>query len=976
MEHKLRCWCGSEEFTPFSADYAVCRECGTLVYTGEIEPSIANGTGDPAAFYGKEYWLDNQREQGRPDIAGRARSDLFERCLHWLGAVLKYELPPGRSLELGSSHGGFVALLRQAGFDSHGLELSPWVVDFARQTFGVPMLLGPVEDQPIPPGSLDFIVLMDVLEHLPNPVGTMRHCLSLLKPDGALFIQTPCFRPGQSLADLEKAGDPFLSLLLPQEHLFLFSETSAARLFKELGAPSVRFEPAFFSQYDMFLVVSRVPLEAHPWPDIERWLESAPERRILLSLLDLFKKDRQLEKSYAQADLDRIGRQEIIEKINAQLQISDDDRAARLALIEKLNEQMMAIEAANQKNVSALQNQIAQQQAALAQRDREVKALRDMIQSFRRLRSYRVLRRLGRMTAIEKKYAALEGPGKAAASPEPAAAKKLKRIAVDLTPVRPGGENGGAKLITLELLRQLSRKVAPDCEFILLTADDSHAELADLDAPNVHRVCVVQKNPPPAAQPAAQAGRSGLVHAVGKSLETLLPRETYVKVYSAYRGRRQPIKSNSLIKQLDVDLVFCPFTAPFYYDPQTPIVIIVYDLQSLYYPQFFSIEETINARRYFEQSCKVASRLVAISEYTRQTILEKAEIELERVTTIPCVLYSDRARIDPARAGQILQKYGLSENGYLFYPANFWLHKNHAMLLTAFGMYLRDHPQSDLKLVLSGAPDRRMDAVQLAVQRMGLDRHVILPGYLKGDELTGILQSSLALIFPSLFEGFGVPVLEAMAFGKPVLCSSVTSLPEIGGDAVLYFDPRRPDEIVKAIDRIVEEPALRHELVQAGLKQAATFARPEDWARQYMQVFVEAAYLAPTSSNWVDGISGDGWISQQVDISFVDEGAPRRLELDLEVAPWMPRDRVSVTIHNPAARTRKTYRLPRGKRTTLTVPLPPQSGKVLLSFNPAVQPSALGIGPDNRFLSCLCHSCRIVGQDNAVTTLYEFNQGQ
>ncbi|MGQ9532551.1 MAG: class I SAM-dependent methyltransferase, partial [Desulfotomaculales bacterium] len=118
----------------------------------------------------------------------RARTDLPERCLYWLRTLLKYKLPPGRVLELGCGHGGFVALLRWAGFEAIGLELSPWVVGFARQTFGIPTLLGPVENQVIEPSSLEAIVLMDVLEHLPNPLSTLRHCLELLKQDGIFVI--------------------------------------------------------------------------------------------------------------------------------------------------------------------------------------------------------------------------------------------------------------------------------------------------------------------------------------------------------------------------------------------------------------------------------------------------------------------------------------------------------------------------------------------------------------------------------------------------------------------------------------------------------------------------------------------------------------------------------------------------------------------------------------------------------------------
>ncbi|MCX5909757.1 MAG: class I SAM-dependent methyltransferase, partial [Deltaproteobacteria bacterium] len=115
---------------------------------------------------------------------------------------LKYKLPPGHTLELGSAHGAFVALLQWAGFQATGLEVDPWIVEFGQKTFQVPMLLGPIEKQTLPPHSLDIIFLFDVLEHLPDPEGTIRHCLPLLKNDGIFILQTQSF-PEIAYADLK-----------------------------------------------------------------------------------------------------------------------------------------------------------------------------------------------------------------------------------------------------------------------------------------------------------------------------------------------------------------------------------------------------------------------------------------------------------------------------------------------------------------------------------------------------------------------------------------------------------------------------------------------------------------------------------------------------------------------------------------------------------------------------------------------------
>jgi 2-polyprenyl-3-methyl-5-hydroxy-6-metoxy-1,4-benzoquinol methylase len=194
MRQPARCWCGNDDLAEFGPEYLRCPECETLIVAHMPNLDIAQVNDDDHDFYGRGYWFAHQEEQlGFSNITTRARADLPERCLHWLRTLLKYKLQPAKILELGSAHGGFVALMRWAGFDACGLELSPSIVEFARRTFDIPILLGQIEDQQIEPASLDAIVLMDVLEHLPNPVRTLRRCLELLKPEGLLIIQTPEF---------------------------------------------------------------------------------------------------------------------------------------------------------------------------------------------------------------------------------------------------------------------------------------------------------------------------------------------------------------------------------------------------------------------------------------------------------------------------------------------------------------------------------------------------------------------------------------------------------------------------------------------------------------------------------------------------------------------------------------------------------------------------------------------------------------
>lgn len=368
MNEITRCWCGSDDLRPFSPLYRQCSVCQTLITSmtpAQAHPHVGD---DDQDFYGRQYWFEHQEaDLGFTSIVARARTDLAERCLHWLRTLLRYKLPPGAVLELGGAHSGFVALLRQVGFDATGLELSPWVVEFARQAFDIPMLLGPVEEQSLEPNSLDVIALMDVLEHLPDPLGTMRHCLSLLKPDGCLLIQTPCYPLDKSYEALVAEANPFLEQFKANEHLFLFSQASIRELFHRLGADHLLFEPAMFGHYDMFLVVSQSPQAAHSTEAIEQALSARPGGRLLQAMLDL-----RQQVTEHQTALNRIP------TLEAQLKHMEGQSAERLAVIQEQGQRLgrlPGLEAQLQHHIS----QLAERLAVIERQGAELERLRQEV---------------------------------------------------------------------------------------------------------------------------------------------------------------------------------------------------------------------------------------------------------------------------------------------------------------------------------------------------------------------------------------------------------------------------------------------------------------------------------------------------------------------------------------------------------------------------------------------------------------------
>ena len=348
MNPTSRCWCGNSNLLPFSPDYLRCGDCETLLLAQMPDPSELLVRNDQKDFYGQSYYESHLPSQyAYPSLTARARADLPERGLFWLRTILRYKLPPATVLEMGSAHGGFVALLRWAGYKATGLELSPWLVEFAKKTFRIPVLLGPVEKQTLDKESLDVIALMDVLEHLADPIETMNHCLSLLKSDGILVIQTPRYPEGKGHEEMLAQGDPFLEQLKATEHLYLFSPKSIVSFFRGLGMEHSRFEPAIFSHYDMFLVLSRSPLQDSPPEAIGNALIRSPSGRMIQALLDLSDEKDSILHNYKDMN-------ELVQRLTRQLQETETDRSARLEVIQRLTQELEASRAEHKESLALI----------------------------------------------------------------------------------------------------------------------------------------------------------------------------------------------------------------------------------------------------------------------------------------------------------------------------------------------------------------------------------------------------------------------------------------------------------------------------------------------------------------------------------------------------------------------------------------------------------------------------------------------
>jgi len=241
----------------------------------------------------------------------------------------------------------------------------------------------------------------------------------------------------------------------------------------------------------------------------------------------------------------------------------------------------------------------------------------------------------------------------------------------------------------------------------------------------------------------------------------------------------------------------------------TPFVFTVFDLIHLRVAEASSVTRRLYYRFHVRPAVRRARVVLTGSEYSRAEIVEWSGVEPERVVVIGC---GAAARFVP---GGDAYEPGFP---YLLYVGNLKPHKNLARLIRAFA---RARERDSVRLLLTGDPQPQLASLVKA-ERLG-DRVVFL-GPVTDEQLPGLYRGAVALLFPSLYEGFGLPPLEAMACGTPVVSSTVTSLKEVVGDAAVAIDPLDVECIADAIDRVVADDDLRRDLSSRGLAQAAKFS--------------------------------------------------------------------------------------------------------------------------------------------------------
>ncbi|MGZ5362546.1 MAG: glycosyltransferase family 4 protein [Solirubrobacterales bacterium] len=374
------------------------------------------------------------------------------------------------------------------------------------------------------------------------------------------------------------------------------------------------------------------------------------------------------------------------------------------------------------------------------------------------------------------------------------------------TPLRIGidarlasGHSGGVEQVVIGLASALSRLTDGDEEYLFLAHPDHDEWIRPyLDGPC--RLLHSRLEYP---------GQGGVIPVLRRAARERMP--------FAGDVRRFVPRSDGTIEGAGVEVMH--FTIQEAFLTSVPSVYVPHDLQHLHLPELLPAKEGRRREVVYRTHCERAALVVAMTSWGRRNLIEHYGLAPEKVAVVPWgSVLSEYPQPSPEDLDALRARLSLPE-GFLLYPAQTWPHKNHLRLLDAVAaLAARGGPR--VSVVCPGRRNHFFGEIEARLRESGLEARVLFPGFVDEGELRGLYSLARGLVFPSLFEGWGMPVSEAFSAGLPVASSNAASLPDLVGDAGLLFDPESVDEIATAMERLWREPALREELRGRGLRRA------------------------------------------------------------------------------------------------------------------------------------------------------------
>ena len=430
------------------------------------------------------------------------------------------------------------------------------------------------------------------------------------------------------------------------------------------------------------------------------------------------------------------------------------------------------------------------------------------------------------------------------------------RIGVNLIGYNPG-KHGGMENYFHNLLHEF-HKSHPEHEYFIF-ASERNKDFFQYEGNNWHLILEGVNEPQPRTV---------------RILERIINRLNLsrLRIRKQHMTVAQPTL-NDKIERYGIDIWHCPLIYLDPPDPGTASSVVVPDIQHEYFPEFFDSEIMAIRSQVYQPSCCRATIVIAISNYVRNTLLDKYHLDPETTFAIPLAAGKEFSEYrESAPDFETVGKKHSLPSRFALYPANTWRHKNHLKLVQAYSTFLKSYP-SDLHLVFTGASFEGEGDILSAIDELGLRERIHMLGYVDKEEMPVIYGAADFLIFPSLYEGFGIPLLEAMLMECPIASSNCGSLTEVGGEAAYYFDATVEEEVVKALLRMSTDSELRRGLVEKGEKQISKFSYAK-MAQQTLDAFELAVDTFRNSGRENDRnlyyypLGSDNWFSETSEIAF------------------------------------------------------------------------------------------------------------
>lgn len=286
------------------------------------------------------------------------------------------------------------------------------------------------------------------------------------------------------------------------------------------------------------------------------------------------------------------------------------------------------------------------------------------------------------------------------------------------------------------------------------------------------------------------------------------------------------------------DLVHVQYTAPLF--ARVPMVVTVHDVSFNEHPEYFTALRRAQLRFTVARTVKQAAHIITVSEFSRDAILRAYDIPPEKVSAIPNAANPEFRVIGRDRAQKAIHDRLRFDAPFVLSVGDLQPRKNQIGLIAAFSKLLTDHPHLTHHLVLTGKETWFTPKVREAARSCGFASRIHFTGFVSDGELMELYNACDCFVFPSFYEGFGLPILEAMACGRAVACSNTSAMPEVADGAGLLFNPHQVEEIARAMKDILLDAELRGRMERLGLQRAATFTWKKS-ARATLDVYAKVA---------------------------------------------------------------------------------------------------------------------------------------